>query len=809
MENDIFILSVAALLHDIGKFAQRAQKQEYRSGNDEALILPLMEGGKYSHQHALYTLGFLEKHLKELIRWIDIDTNKIAFAAGRHHKPENPIEYCIALGDQASSGIDRKKLEQDRIKKQEKSKFTDIPIVSVLSLVHTENSQNPVLQKYLPLSPLDKADWTKASETLSISSKDYETLWEGFSEDWNNLAFSNKEQFLYDIDSLLERWLSFIPSATYKTEPDVSLYDHSRVTAALSVCAYLYQEWKNDFNESSIFNDQEPKWLFVMGDVQGIQKYIFNIENTKYSSKLLRARSFQIEALCRSAATTIINECGVIPQCAIMNGGGNFILVLPNTEKTKKVLIKYEKDINSYLLREYLGAISLAISWKIEISWADLKLDESDNYNFPKNKTKLLMEQIQNANFEAKKRRFHSAIESQGSNLIDFYYNKTAGGEACGFCGYRPAEKDLDLNEQNEPICKHCNELIGKATALVSPKNLLMMLKPFHPDRETESRPDFNFYPSKGDESATAIRFMINSYRNASNFAAFCPEPYSVPRNEDGSPRSFEGIASKAEGTKKIAMFKADVDNLGSIFKDGLGERISLSKLASLSRQLHHFFSVGLNNFIQNNEKYCDTIYTVFSGGDDICVIGPWNVIFNFAQDMHDEFEKFTHKNPAVTISAGIVLADHTTPVPYIAEEAELQLEKSKANPEKNAITVFNTTVSWEEYRELLDMGYELGEKIKGEEIPTSIVRKILQLAERAEAFKKGNLSNNNALWLSHLKYSLARAKERSKKNISPEFWDELLKKLTANEYSMMWKSRISACYALYKNRNDKQRRDL
>jgi len=81
-----------------------------------------------------------------------------------------------------------------------------------------------------------------------------------------------------------------------------------------------------------------------MGDVQGIQKYIFNIENTKYSSKLLRARSFQIEALCRSAATTIINECGVIPQCAIMNGGGNFILLLPNTEKTKKVLEKYEKD---------------------------------------------------------------------------------------------------------------------------------------------------------------------------------------------------------------------------------------------------------------------------------------------------------------------------------------------------------------------------------------------------------------------------------------------------------------------------------
>lgn len=790
MEGNVFSVAVASLLHDIGKFAQRADKKEFYRKEDEGLALPVAEGGHYSHLHALYTLGFLEKHLGETFDF-DIDPCVIARNAAFHHKPETDIQKCITLGDWAASGIDRSMQENECLDKQ----FYEIPIVSVFSLIHENKEQKGIL-KYLPLAALDDPVPEATDSTLKLHHEDYTSLWERFFSDWKRLSVhTSMEQYLINLDSLLERWTSFIPSATYKTEPDVSLYDHSRVTAALAVCAYQYQRDLADFSDASIFSQNDPKWLFVLGDVQGIQKYIFSIEQTKNSSKLLRARSYQIEALCRSSAMTIMSECGVVPQCEIMNGGGNFILILPNTPYTKQVLTTYERDINTYLLKEYLGMLSLTLSWTTEVTFAE----------FRQNCTVALLESIYNANFEAKKHRFHSAIEAAESNRIDFYYDQTAGNEPCTFCGYRPAEiiLDDDNNQGRQNIasgkCVHCRDLLEKARRLTSDR--WRIVKEFHPKGQMKSIPDFCCFPSSEMPHGKGLLFAVNNYRGVDgSFSAFYPEPYSVPYADNGVPLSFEEIAKNASGIQKIAMFKADVDNLGLIFKSGMGEKISLSKLASLSRQMHYFFSVKLNHFIEEN--YQKAIYTVFSGGDDICVIGPWDVIFDFAEGIHSEFGKFTLRNPAVTISAGIALADCTTPVPYMAEEASNQLEASKNHPGKNAITLFNTTVSWEEFSELHKKGEKFALDIKNGIISTSFMRRILELGNRAEAFQKGEISPANALWLSHLKYSLTRIKERNSKSVPAKYWDDLLEFLLADKYSMIWKSRISACYALYKNRN-------
>ncbi len=788
MESNVFSIAVAALLHDIGKFAQRANKNEFYRKDDEGLVLPVLKGGRYSHLHALYTLGFLEKYLGDTFEF-EQDPRALARDAALHHNPKTDIQKCITLGDWAASGIDRSKQEGDRIEKQ----FYEAPITSVFSLISI-NNEHKQLSKYLPLAALDDPFPEASDSTLVLNHEDYSNLWERFFADWECFPkHTSMEQYLVNLDSLLERWGSYIPSATYKTEPDVSLYDHSRVTASLAVCAYLYQRYLDDFSDTSLFSQDNRKWLFVLGDVQGIQKYIFNIEDTKNSSKLLRAKSYQIEALCKSASMTIISECGVIPQCEIMNGGGNFILVLPNTPHTKLILEKYEKDINEYLLKEYLGMLSLGLSWSTEVAFKDLY----------QSNTTAILQQIHNANFEAKKHRFHSALEASETNRIDFYYNQTAGEKPCELCGYRPAlntfEMTAESQDMNKAVCAHCKDLIEKSRRLTLDE--WMVLKEFHPHRDTMSIPDFCFFPSRDPYHEKGLVFAINKFKGKDDtFSALYPEPYSVPTNENGIPLSFEDIAKSSKGIQKIAMFKADVDNLGLILKNGMGEKMSLSKLASLSRQLHYFFSVSLNRFIINN--YRNKIYTVFSGGDDICVIGPWDTIFDFAGKIHDEFEKFVFKNPAITISAGIALADHTTPVPYIAEESEIQLEASKNRQGKNSITVFNTTVTWKEFSELYRQGEKFADDIKNLKIPTSIMRKILELGDKAEAFHNGDITPSNALWLSHLKYTIARTKERTIKEIPPTYWDSLLEFLLLNEYSMMWKSRISVCYALYKNRS-------
>ena len=111
--------------------------------------------------------------------------------------------------------------------------------------------------------------------------------------------------------------------------------------------------------------------------------------------------------------------------------------------------------------------------------------------------------------------------------------------------------------------------------------------------------------------------------------------PYYVPSDENGDVLTFSDISQKADGVKKLGMFKADVDYLGLVFSSSLKERWSLSRYAALSSSFHFFFSEYLLETIKTNYK---NLYVVFSGGDDVCVIGPWNEIIRFARDFNELF---------------------------------------------------------------------------------------------------------------------------------------------------------------------------
>ncbi|MBO7135381.1 MAG: hypothetical protein J6V73_02005, partial [Spirochaetaceae bacterium] len=60
MDNELKEIILASWLHDIGKFAQRADRQELYNKNLEGIYCKLQKGGWYSHQHVIYTQGFLE-----------------------------------------------------------------------------------------------------------------------------------------------------------------------------------------------------------------------------------------------------------------------------------------------------------------------------------------------------------------------------------------------------------------------------------------------------------------------------------------------------------------------------------------------------------------------------------------------------------------------------------------------------------------------------------------------------------------------------------------------------------------------------
>ncbi len=95
----------------------------------------------------------------------------------------------------------------------------------------------------------------------------------------------------------------------------------------------------------------------------------------------------------------------------------------------------------------------------------------------------------------------------------------------------------------------------------------------------------------------------------------------------------FQTITGKSHGRHYLGFLKADVDNLGSIFAfelRGVGDARwdTPSRIAGMSRQLDLFFTGWIEHLLEVDFADC---YCVFSGGDDLFIIGPWNQILDFA----------------------------------------------------------------------------------------------------------------------------------------------------------------------------------
>lgn len=144
-----------------------------------------------------------------------------------------------------------------------------------------------------------------------------------------------------------------------------------------------------------------------------------------------------------------------------------------------------------------------------------------------------------------------------------------------------------------------------------------------------------------------------------------------------------------------------DIDSLGTIISQGLQENNTFSRVSTLSTSLDLFFKGYVPNLIQS--YYKDSIYLVYSGGDDVFAIGAWDKIIYFAYQLYKDFRRFTAYNPDITLSAGIVLENSSYPIIKGAIAAENALESaknfesySKTQNLKNKVSIFGKVLSWD-----------------------------------------------------------------------------------------------------------------
>jgi len=770
---------VAALLHDLGKIAQRAGDESCMTENMNGQLLPKTQDGRYTHQHAWYTHGAILKVFEGNTSFPkSLRPEVVARIAASHHNPSSWAESIIAESDRISSGADR--LEKD-IEAEQKGSYIEQVQQSIFSSIGLDRERPIQAAVYYAVNPLEAKNIHPCSD-IRNSRERYAQVWQSLLDNLRAVKEIDFDNYLSAIDAVLEHWTWAIPSSTIDL-PDISLYDHARTTAAFSSALFRYHEANGTLNNQiAIMNRAEKKFLLVMGDISGIQQYLFDLKTTKNSAKILRARSFEIRAITESAVRSIMRAFSMNRFGVLSAAGGRFFMVLPNIEKAEKKLDALRTTIDVEFLKRYLGNLALSISEGLPACFNDFLVKDSRFESTFKN--------LQVLSGMSKFRKLRKGLEKTG-HVLDFYYSSIEstiqnGGKVCAMCDARPAREQGDF-------CDYCEALIETGAKLPKTRYIRLLSASGH-GLGLLNKEMLELRENLEDSSIASEQAGYTVVNNYERGKGICWLPYTVPRNEDGSVKEFSEISKVAEGADHLAMFKADVDNLGSIFSRGLAEKLSISRYATLSRMLDYFFSVRVRQVI---EQFYKNIYTVYSGGDDLCVIGPWQEVIDFALEIRKEFGRYVGENPDLTLSAGIVLVGKGLPVARMADEAEEQLARAKGNPGKNSIAFLDLPVEWEKFEELVRIGKNLSSWLKNSRISNSLVYALINLSEKAEKFEKGDIRKENALWKSNFLYNLKRTEARE--NLPEEIVNTM--KGFAVDAGIMKRARIPATYALYVNR--------
>ncbi len=760
MNENTLKIAAAALMHDIGKFADKELleiTQQYINDN-AGLYLPFYNG-RHSHYHAVYTAAFIEKMARYLPYQFNApswgsDDSFINLAAG-HHKPNTPLQWIIAVADRVSSGWDRDSFEGEYAHKthwKDYRKTRLLPIFEQIS-VTGKNKINDTLDDYLyryPLKPFSpaaifpaiKEGVTPASN--STAKLEYAELFEKFIDDLSGLCHrdDNIELWLENFESLLMMYTSCIPAARVgDVVPDVSLYDHARTTAALSVAIYLYHLDSDSLTIDSVNQKGDKKFLLINGDFKGIQDFIFSrfTDSEKFRSKILRGRSFSVSLLSELAADMICREIGLPFSSIILNAAGKFTIIAPNTERSINSVCKIEEKINDWLVKVSFGETVVNIA-TYSASCNDFTINKFWKWwdGFCQK-----MEEKKYTGLDMQ--RYGGTVQG----YLDSFINEPGRPAICPICGKRPSIKNAGAYVgESFHACRLCRDHVFLGTNIVKKENIFITTV----DADIGSREHGLFEPIFGNyqvsfeleniseivmakklikrwnlalsedglKHGNATLKFINGYVpkysteliNDGRIKPITKNDQKNAKNEDtmalGDPVSLNHIASLAQmgvngkyhGIEALGVLKADIDHLGLLMACGLPQkRFTLSRLATLSRQVNNYFSVYLPNLLNNTNEFNQT-YTVFAGGDDLFLIGPWNRIIQLAGFLHDSFAEYVCRNPEIHFSAGISLHKPHTPIDTLANEAESLLESSKSSG-RDRLTLFSTTVKWEDFEKL------------------------------------------------------------------------------------------------------------
>lgn len=493
--------------------------------------------------------------------------------------------------------------------------------------------------------------------------------------------------------SALARYTGSVPAvATAQPVQDLSLFDHLKITAAVGACLSEDRLAAEQTGVTdALLQDEtalrrQKAFLLYSADFSGVQKFIYTVA-VQGALRSLRSRSFFLEFAMEHYLDELLRACGVSRANLLYSGGGHCYLLLPNTPAVRQAADGWNTRFNEWLFAQFGTRLFLAHGYTA------CTADDLTNTPAEQAPYKAMFRRVSAA---VAAHKMHRVTAAQLHRLNQAPAEDT--GRECAVCGRSDA---LVLGQTR---CAWCTLF-----ETISPK--IQTGAALWVGTASGTARDFTLPTADGE---AGVAFLSEAQARArldagetprhlylkNAVSARLPDATTLLVGDYAAANQMEALSQTARGIRRLAVCRMDVDNLGQAFVAGF-ERpqdpdparrtryVTLSRTAAFSRQMSLFFKQSINSLLDGRAEGQPPLQVtvVYSGGDDVFLVGAWDDTIAAALRIRQALTAFTCG--ALTISAGIGLFDDHFPIRTAAlQTAELE-DAAKSLPEKNAVALF------------------------------------------------------------------------------------------------------------------------
>lgn len=746
------LLYLAALLHDIGKFRQRATDR-YKP-------------------HQEHSYEFVNEDFADFFSPCG-DTFKNAIR--HHHRAPDQFQHLI---EKQVILADRLSATEREDEEREAEDFVESALVSPLSRLKgaTKDYRYPLTKLNLD------RDTVIPTESADVNQETYAALWEQFTSAFRKVTQGTHctPASYQTVVALLHKYTSRMPSSTpwghgeKKTVPDISLYDHLRTTAAIAACIGPELSETDVDTQLNKQNPNEKICALIKGDISGIQTFLYQILSSG-AARELRGRSFYLQLLTEAIAQWVLRQFDLPVTNLLLASGGHFFILAPY-HKAREKLDSLRRTISQNLWALHSGDISCILAG-ISITTNDF---EADNFS---SKWQDVSEKIQQRKQEKWSEMpphdmFENFFEPHGDKEVNWEFGELGRHlrEAAYFVAFEVPESPVPEKPDWRAAIKAfgldvhlCADTHGKPTA------------PQQAERAVVYRlRDTDFLSDRGLEKFRWEGLSV-SYD-------FCSLPQVIAHRHDRADQDtiadYDYLANASEGVQWLGALRMDVDDLGTVFTEKL-DHVKISRLATLSESLRLFFEGYVPQLCReyNAKQKNDILELIYAGGDDLFLVGGWSALPEIAQKIRDEFRDFV-TGDHVTLSGGIAIEHKKYPLYQFAAQSGEAEKAAKSIDGKNAITFLRKPMKWEKFTEVHEWHQRFLDVLTSQDqLPRNILTRLSQIYSEKEL--------KEPRWAWRSLYYFHRLQERYKYDEQKVFLHDLKQKLNHQDSSQFRKEFI------------------